>query len=201
LQCGIAFPKELNRMNLYIKKHIKLSFKNSAEIAECYRSLQVDYPKFFKMDGLSKLGFLASEMIFKDDENRFSPSENIAIIGFNRSSSLDIDTQYQATIADNDNYFPSPSLFVYTLPNIVTGEIAIRNCFFGETFFYICKEFDAKQFVKTVKNAFFDTSTTAVLATWIEHFEEKSEVFMVLVEGGIGDVEFTEEQLSFLYFT
>jgi 3-oxoacyl-[acyl-carrier-protein] synthase-1 len=182
-----------------IKKHIKLSFKDSEEVTGFYRSLQVDYPKFFKMDGLSKLGFLASEMIFKDDENRFTPSENVAVVCFNRSSSLDIDTQYQETICDNENYFPSPSLFVYTLPNIVTGEIAIRNKFFGETSFYICKEFDAKQIVGIVKNTFDDKTTTAVLAAWIEHFEGKHEVFMALVESEKGDVEFTEEQLKILY--
>ena len=184
-----------------LKKHIRLSFSNLAEITEFYRSLQIDYPKFFKMDGLSKLGFLASEIMFKDDENRFAPSENTAVICFNRSSSLEIDTQYQATISDNDHYFPSPSLFVYTLPNIVTGEIAIRNNFLGETSFYICKDFDAKQIVGTVRNAFLDKTTTSVLAAWIEHFKEKCDVLMVLVENGKGDVEFAENQLEILYHT
>ena len=186
-------------MKLFIKKHISLSFKSSAEITGFYRSLQIDYPKFFKMDGLSKLGLLASEMIFKDDENRFVSSENIAVICFNRSSSLDIDTQYQETIRNNDDYYPSPSLFVYTLPNIVAGEIAIRNKFLGETSFYICKEFDAKQIVCTVKNAFSDKTTTAVLVAWVEYFEGKREVFMVLVKSKNGDVEFTEKQLKLLY--
>ena len=178
-----------------ITKHIRLSFNNPAEITGFYRSLQVDYPKFFKMDGLSKMGFLASEMIFKDVENRFMPCENVAIICFNRSSSLEVDMQYQATISDNENYFPSPSLFVYTLPNIVTGEIAIRNNFGGETSFYICKEFDARQMVRTVRNAFCDKCTTAVLVAWIEHFE----VLMALVESGKDGMEFTESQLKILY--
>jgi len=186
-------------MAMNIKKHIKLSFESSAAITEFYRSLQVDYPKFFKMDDLSKLGFLASEMIFKEDENRFTPCENVAVICFNRSSSLDIDTQYQASICDNESYFPSPSLFVYTLPNIVTGEIAIRNKLFGETFSYICKKFDARQIAGAVKNAFCDKTTTAVLAAWIECFEEKREVLMVLVEGGNGDVKFLETRLDLLY--
>ena len=184
--------------NLFIKKHIRLSFKSSTEISEFYRSLQPDYAKFFKMDGLSKLGILASEVIFKDDKNRFEPTENIAVICFNCSSSLDIDTQYQATIHTNENYFPSPSLFVYTLPNIVTGEMAIRNKFFGETSFYICKEFDAKQIVAIVKNAFNDKSTTAVLAAWVEHFDEKREVMMMLVEKEKDEIEFTEEQVKIL---
>jgi 3-oxoacyl-[acyl-carrier-protein] synthase-1 len=42
-----------------------------------------------------------------------------------------------ATISDPDNYYPSPALFVYTLPNIVTGELAIRHRLYGETAFYV----------------------------------------------------------------
>ena len=188
---------KINGMN--IKKQIKLTFQTSSEITDLYRSLKIDYPKFFKMDGLSKLGFLASELILKDEENRFTPNESLAVICFNRSSSLDIDTQYQETIRNNDNFFPSPSLFVYTLPNIVAGEIAIRNKFYGETFFYICKLFDAKQIVRTVKNTFQDKNTTTVLAAWIEHFEDKREVLMMLVENEKGKMEFTERQLTKLY--
>jgi len=182
--------------NLYIKKQIHLSFKNSEEITECYRSLQVDYPKFFKMDNLSKLGFLASEMIFKDEENRFEPREDVAIICFNRSSSLEIDTQYQTTICDNENYFPSPSLFVYTLPNIVAGEIAIRNKFFGETSFYICENFDAEQIFRTVNNVFSDNSINFVIAAWIECFENIFEVKMFLITKEKTKLEFSEKVLN-----
>jgi len=182
-----------------INKQIKLTFKTSSEITELYRSLKIDYPKFFKMDGLSKLGFLASEMIFKDEETRFEPREDIAIISFNRSSSLEIDKQFQATIQDNENYFPSPSLFVYTLPNIVNGEIAIRNKFFGETFFYICKIFDEKQIAETVKDTFQDNAINAVLVSWIEYVEDKKEVFMMWINKENGDINFIEEQIKKLY--
>ena len=182
-----------------IKKHIKLSFKNSSEITEMYRALQVEYPKFFKMDGLSKLGFLASEFILRETKNRYEPREDVAIICFNCSSSIDIDTQYQATIQSPDNFFPSPSLFVYTLPNIVNGEIAIRNKFFGETFLYICRFFDARQIVDTVKNVFYDHAINAVLTAWIEYNDEKKEVFMMWIEDKNGDMDFTEDQLNKLY--
>jgi 3-oxoacyl-[acyl-carrier-protein] synthase-1 len=179
-----------------VTKHIKLSFKNSSEITEFYRTLQIDYPKFFKMDGLSKLGFLASEMILKDSENRFIPREDVAIICFNSASSLDMDTQYQATIQNNHNYFPSPSLFVYTLPNIVAGEISIRNQFLGETFFYICRSFDTKQIIDIVKNTFCEKTTKAVLASWIEYYDEKKEVLMMWIENKTGALEFTVENLE-----
>jgi 3-oxoacyl-[acyl-carrier-protein] synthase-1 len=167
--------------HLFVQKEVCLSFKNAAEITDCYRRLGVDYPKFFKMDNLSKLGFVASEMIFKDDENRFEPREDIAVVCFNCSSSLEIDTQYQTTIADNDNYFPSPSLFVYTLPNIVNGEICIRNKFVGESSFYVSENFDAEQIFRTVGNVFSEKNTNLALVSWIESFNGIFEVKTFLV--------------------
>src|SRR3712207_7060242 len=44
---------------------------------------------------------------------------------------------YEQTICHRAQFFPSPSVFVYTLPNIVTGEIAIRNHYHGETHFFV----------------------------------------------------------------
>jgi 3-oxoacyl-[acyl-carrier-protein] synthase-1 len=187
-------------MELYIQKHINLSFKNLAEITELYRSLKLDYPKFFKMDNLSKLGFLASEKIFENEEHRFEPREDIAVICFNSSSSLEIDTQYQKTIQDNENYFPSPSLFVYTLPNIVAGEIAIRNKFLGETSFYITENFDAEQIYRIVNNAFLDKNVNFVLATWVESFNDTHLVYMILIEKtGNGNIIFNAKETNSLY--
>ena len=147
------------------------------------------------------MGFIASEIILKDKENRFEPCEDTAVICFNRSASSEIDRRYQKTISDNKNYFPSPSLFVYTLPSIVLGEIAIRNNFLGETSFYISENFDAKLIIEIVKNAFFDKATRQVLFAWIENFEEKHEVLMSIVTNEKCDMEFTKEQLKTLYYS
>jgi 3-oxoacyl-[acyl-carrier-protein] synthase-1 len=182
--------------SLYIKKQVHLSFKRPAEMSEFYRSLQIDYPKFFKMDNLSKLGFLAAEKVFEGTEKRFEPREDMALICFNRSASLEIDAQYQATIEDNDQYFPSPSLFVYTLPNICAGEMAIRNRIFGETSFYVTEDFDAEQVFEVVQNAFFDKMIQEVLVAWIESTEEKHEVFMCLIDKNLeGKIEFTVDNI------
>jgi len=169
-------------MNLYIKKHIKLSFSKSAEVTDFYRSLQIDYPKFFKMDGLSKLGFLAAELLLEDFTDRETVKEDMAIVLWNRSSSLETDTAYQKTIESAENYYPSPSVFVYTLPNIVIGEIAIRNKIVGETAFYISEEFDAKEIFNTVFSLFPQPDIQYVICGWVECFQENYEVVMFLVE-------------------
>lgn len=101
-------------------------------LVELYRRYVKDYPKFFKMDTLSRLGFIAAEMVLQDQQVE-------AVILASRSASIKNDTDYLATIT-GENYYPSPALFVYTLPNIVTGEIAIRHHIQGETSCYILEK-------------------------------------------------------------
>ena len=153
--------------------------KGSALLTELYRKHVGDYPKFFKMDTLSKLGFIASELLLNAEGNRsFEPREDRAVILFNRNASLQADTAYQATIQDPDNFFPSPAAFVYTLPNIVTGEIAIRNKYFGETSFFVIENRDAKIISDLLLNAFQDPLTESIINGFVdctdeEHFEAK----------------------------
>ena len=157
--------------------------KGSVLLTELYRNHIGDYPKFFKMDTLSKLGFIASELLLNAEGNRsFEPREDRAVILFNRHASLQADTAYQATIQDPDNFFPSPAAFVYTLPNIVTGEIAIRNKYFGETSFIVIDDYDEKIIMENLKNAFQDPMTTSIIGGWVdcsdeEHFEAK--IFLI----------------------
>lgn len=145
-----------------------------------YRRYIGDYPKFFKMDALCRLGLVASELLLQaetgraksygscDHLERFVPREDRAVLLFNRSGSLCDDCHYQATIQETDNYFPSPSVFVYTLPNIVTGEIAIRNKYLGETSFYVLESRDDRHMARIIDEAFMDRATHSVLGGWLE---------------------------------
>ena len=150
-------------------KELNHNENGSAMLTELYRAYVGDYPKFFKMDTLSKLGFVASELLLQaEGAERFVPREDRAVVFFNRSASLQADTAYQATIQDPENFFPSPAAFVYTLPNIVTGEIAIRNKYFGETSFIVLLENDPQIMARELQNAFLDPMTTSVLGGWLD---------------------------------
>ena len=97
-------------------------------LTNIYKQKISEYPKYYKMDGLCRLGFVASELLLQAEGNvRFNECYDRAVVLFNRSSSISSDKKFLESIQDKENYFPSPSVFVYTLPNIVTGEIAIRN--------------------------------------------------------------------------
>ena len=79
----------------------------AAMLTELYRAHVGDYPKFFKMDTLSKLGFVASELLLQaEGAERFVPREDRAVVFFNRSASLQADTAYQTTIQDPENFSP-----------------------------------------------------------------------------------------------
>src|ERR1700754_69667 len=97
-------------------------YAQAKDLSECllsiYRSLELDYPKFYKMDQLSKLGWLASEILLKQNTilGAMQP-EDIGIVLSNANSSLDTDVKSLDTVAD----IASPAVFVYTLPNIMIG--------------------------------------------------------------------------------
>ena len=136
-----------------------------------------DYPKYYKMDALSRLGFVATELLLQTMSDRTPQSEprtDRAIILFNRTSSIQADLGYLASIQDPENYFPSPSAFVYTLPNIVTGEIAIRNHYLGETSFYILPEKDLHVMEQIVAASFADPATQSIVCGWLDYQDDNS---------------------------
>ena len=148
-----------------------------------YKQMIGNYPKFYKMDGFSRLGFVASEILLNaekgdtDVERREEEGERLleerAIIFFNHSSSIASDRNYKESINDKDNYFPSPSIFVYTLPNIVTGEIAIRNHFHGETSFFILPDKDERMMEEILQASYRDTQSKSFLTGWIDYEDER----------------------------
>jgi 3-oxoacyl-(acyl-carrier-protein) synthase len=148
-----------------------------------YKQLNMKYMKFFKMDEMSKLGILATEILVGERKltEEYS-AEEIGIIISNSSSSLFTDKKYNDTIKDNENYFPSPALFVYTLPNIVMGEIAIKNGFKGENIFYVQKEFAPEQHIRHSEKLLKRKSQKAMICGWIEVNETGYDCFLYLVE-------------------
>ena len=142
----------------------QVTIPSGANLSQLYRELAGDYPKFFKMDIASKLGFLLTEMLVAGAPDRFTPRQDRAVLVFSREGCVANDRHYADSMAD----FPSPALFVYTLPNIVTGEIAIRNKYAGETSAYVLEAFDKAQIQAIVRQAFLDRETRSAIVAWID---------------------------------
>lgn len=137
-------------------------------LRELYKTRLGNYPKFFKMDPLCRLGYVASELLLATRSPRPHDCDDVAVVMLNTTASLADDVAYQATIQDADNYFPSPAVFVYTLPNIVTGEICIVNKFYGESNFLVVPEWDANVMCDSATQALLDPATHTVLLGWLD---------------------------------
>jgi hypothetical protein len=115
----------------------------------------------------------------------------------NASSSLDTDLRYYATVAQ----MASPSLFVYTLPNIVMGEICIRNGFKGENMFLVKEAFDAEALQLHVRLMMSQTGNEACICGWVEFLKDQYKAVLFLVENNRAaqSVTFTTENIKTIY--
>ena len=159
-------------------KSLPVEASESEMLVQLYRTYVGDYPKFFKMDSLCRLGFVAAEILLRDEvegavEERVAyGTAQRAVLLFGKHGCLATDIRFQSTIQDEGNYFPSPAIFVYTLPNIVTGEIAIRNKYYGETNFIQIETPDTDVMTRAVASLAMDGETESVLTGWIDAIDE-----------------------------
>lgn len=169
-------------------------------LADLYRSKGIDYPKFFKMDALCKAGFLlAEDIVEKCDNELVAHKDNTSVIVFTGNGTLRTDIGFERTIADPDNRFPSPSYFVYTLPNIVAGEIAIRHGFLGESAVYVAEHFLPTQIEGIVSDTLAVSDN--VLVAWIDTVGDSTSAIMFLVShnGNEDTPLFNAETLQSIY--
>jgi len=148
-------------------------------LASIYQYFRFHYPKYYKMDNLCKLGWLAAEILVKDSfqKENYQPEE-VGLVLANANSSLDDDLKYFETTKE----VSSPSLFVYTLPNIVIGEICIRNNFKGEHAFFIQDTFDAGFIEKQVNYLLDNNILQACICGWVDVVEQDYKAVLFLVE-------------------
>lgn len=155
----------------------------AAGIRDLYRSNNISYPKFFKMDDLSKLAFIAGELALKDLKLR--EKENLTktgVILMSSNSSLDTDCRFSQSINSTEGYFPSPAVFVYTLPNIMAGEICIRHSFKGENCVYISEFCDWDFLAGNVCSMFAAERLDACLCGWCDFFMGDFNTVMIYAE-------------------
>ena len=70
-----------------VRKNDKVLFKEEGHavgdfLLSAYKNFTIEYPKFYKMDMLCKLGFLASELLLSAsvDVKKYSPSDKGIIL-------------------------------------------------------------------------------------------------------------------------
>ncbi|PZD76826.1 hypothetical protein [Mesonia sp. K7] len=156
-----------------------------------YTFLEISYPKFHKMDDLCKLGILATEIL---QQNKPINSQT-GLVFQNKSGSLVSDFNHQQIIND----FASPAIFVYTLPNIVMGEVCIMYQLNSENFFFINPHFDCNFVYHYTQNLLENKSSQEIVCGWVEVNLESYDIFLCRVNKEKSRHIFTPENLKKAY--
>ncbi len=158
-------------------------------IKAAYKAFDTGYGKFFKMDDLSKLAFTASELLLADEKEK-----NTALVFSNRAGSLDTDRKHHTTMGD----YPSPAVFVYTLPNICLGEISIKHQLYSENAFFVFDHFNASTLYDYSASLLDSKKAEKVLCGWVDMDKGKYDAFLYVVAKN-GTFAHSIEELNRLY--
>ena len=119
----------------------------------------------------------------------------------NKASSLDTDRKHQESIQNKESYYPSPAVFVYTLPNICIGEISIKYKLYSENSFFIFDNFNATHLLSYSNSLLSNNKAEQVLCGWVEFDDANNyEAFLYLVAQE-GAIKHNEQNIITLYNT
>ncbi len=99
----------------------------------------------------------------------------------NSSSTFVVDSKHQQSINNREAYFPSPANFVYTLPNVMTGEICIKNGFKCENVVFIEEKFHATALIDLLNIVFENNKADMMIAGYVEADSDNYKAFMFMV--------------------
>jgi hypothetical protein len=187
----------INEKGIFVNDELIVSGNlNGNWINNYYTTINLNYPKFYKMDDLSKLSILAVESM-KIKKNPFLEfnDDEISMIFANKNTSFDTDKKFIQSYKELGN--PGPALFVYTLPNILIGELSIMNKWYGENTFFILNEFDANFFIQQCM-IYINNGNKACLCGWVDTKEDKEDCFLFFIEKN-DLINVTEIELSKKY--
>ena len=144
-----------------------------------FASVSEPYMKFSKMDDYCKLGTTAVQLLLNKvgGLSQYDPYE-IALIVNTDTGCIESDLAHLDNITA-DEYVSSPAVFVYTLPNVVAGEICIKNKFKGEGVTLVGNTDDPKTIVERFCGG---TNTKVVIYLYVDkckdRFSAKSILFV-----------------------
>ena len=137
-----------------------------------YKALGETNMKFFKMDNLSKLGYIASCKLMSGISLNI-PLNRIGIVMATRDSSLDTDLAHHEQLNKHLPEGTSPAIFVYTLANIVAAEIAIKQHFKGELMMFVSEHKNMNFLKEYSEQLIADNRCDAVLYGWCNFLKEE----------------------------
>lgn len=166
-------------------------------LTEAYKGTGLDYPKFYKMDPLSRLAILSTEALLTGRKltQEYKP-EDVAIVVSCAHGSLDTDIRYQQSLAGT----ASPSLFIYTLPNVMIGEVCIRQGIKGENTCFVSESFEPEFQSDYVNGLLADGRAEACISGRADYLRGEMNAFFMLVEKNPASLgEYNMQTINQLY--
>ena len=163
-----------------------------------YRQLQYSYPKFFKMDMLCKWAWLGAESLLSSAEGFLYDNidkNKVAVVLCTSHGCIEVDKKYSETIAT----IPSPALFVYTLPNIMLGEICIKHGFKGEQACLVSEAFDSSELYFWITDLMEKRGMEACLCGWVDVVASEHDLCLFWITKGSTGTVFSTKTVEQLY--
>ena len=168
--------REMRATNTYSQtesvelSEIDCNFDFKTYIKGLFASVSEPYMKFSKMDDYCRLGTTAVQLLLDKagGVSQYDPYE-IALIVNTDTGCIESDLAHWDNITA-DEYVSSPAIFVYTLPNVVAGEICIKNKFKGEGVTLVGNADDPKTIVERFCGG---TDTKAVIYLYVDKCDDK----------------------------
>lgn len=173
-----------------------VALEEEARPEEWYRRQGYSYPKFFKMDVLCKWAWLGAEALLKTERGwRYDgiDKEKIGVMLATGRGCLEVDKRYRQSMEE----IPSPALFVYTLPNIMLGEICIRHGFKGEQLCLVDAAFDVEAACSWVADGLDNRGMEACLFGWADAAGDEADVTLFWASRRDGGLD--QEQIENLF--
>lgn len=142
------------------------SLKLNDFLLKAYKELDIKYPKFHKMDSVSKLGILTASLLFREKNTKHEPISTGIVISSNSGCYITDENYIKAVQEDPETSYPA--LFTYTLPSIVMGEICIKENIQGENLYVLSDSFDRSFLQQMADIMIQEKGMKKCLIGWIE---------------------------------
>lgn len=144
-----------------------------------FSSVSEPYMKFSKMDDYCKLGTTAIELLLNKvgGLSQYNPYE-ISLIINTDTGCIESDLSHSDNITA-EVFNSSPAIFVYTLPNVVAGEISIKNKFKGEGVTIVGKTDNPK---RIVEEFCCDSNTKIAIYLYVDKFGDEFSAEAILFQ-------------------
>ena len=152
---------------------VPLEARGAALVTEIFKKFLADGSRFFKMDLYSRLAYVGTSLLAKDALEACDPEDRAMVI-FTENGSVLADRKHLSTFSNPEEFFPSPAVFINTLPNVVLGEIAVKNDIKGETTLVLLPRRDEAAMHRIVEATTAATKPSALLCGWVDCAGEDS---------------------------